>query len=122
MHTRAAFPERVELSTGHPRSLVSIENHEGNVVIRAAADNFSSREKAFLIRYLAAEGFIPKRYQWFADPNPEWSSHLTWIIARAGSPVGVSGSKAFRQILLTIGCAALVWLVLMVFVFLHAPP
>jgi len=121
MHTRAAFPEKVELSSAHPRSLVSIENHEDNVVIRAGRADFSSREKAFLVRYLAAEGFIPERYHGLTDHDSDWSSHLMWVVDRSKSPVGASRSKAVRQILITITVAAIIWLVLMTFAFLHAP-
>ena len=121
MHTRTAFPEQVELSTAHPRSLVSIQNHEDNVIIRAGRNDFSPREKAFLIRYLAAEEFIPARYHWFTDPDSGRSSRLTWIVDRRKSRTGTSGSKALRQILVTIGCTALIWLALMMRAFLHAP-
>jgi hypothetical protein len=119
MQTRAVFPVQVELSTAHPRSLVSIENHKDNVIIRAGRDDFSSREKAFLVRYLADEGFIPERYHWLTDPDSEWSPRLTWIADRSKSPVGASRGKALRQVLLVIGCASLIWLALMILAFLH---
>ena len=121
MRTKAAFPERVELSIAHPDNLVSIENHEDSVVIRAVRDNFSPREKSFFIRYLAAEGYIPASYQWFADPESECSSRLSWLVDSAKLPAHHSHKKALRQILCLIGWVSLVWLVLMIFAFAHAP-
>ncbi len=121
MRAKVAYPERVKLSTARPQNLVVIENFDESVIIRAQRDNFSPREKACFIRYLAAEGYIPEIYQWFADPDSECSLHATWIVNEGRVAVKRSSNKALRQILRIIGCAGLVWLVLMIFAFLHAP-
>lgn len=121
MRTKVAFPEIAELSIARPENLIVIENHDASVVIRAQRDNFSPREKACFIRYLAAEGYIREIYQWFADPDSECSLHATWIVDGGRFAAKRSSNKALQQILRLIGCAALVWLVLMIFAFLHAP-
>jgi len=59
---------------------VLVENHPGNVVVRALSRNFSERRKAFFIRHLAAEGYIPIQYQWFADCDRNGFSGLRWIV------------------------------------------
>ncbi len=121
MRTKVAYPERVKLSTARPQNLVVIENLDERVTIRAQRDNFSPREKACFIRYLAAEGFIPELYQWFTDSDAECSLHATWMVDDARVAVKRSSNKALRRILRLIGCAGLIWLVLMIFAFLHAP-
>ena len=121
MRGEAACPEHVELSISRPDDLVLVENRDGAVVIRAMRDNFSPREKAFFIRYLAAEGFIPDLYRRYAEPDFEWATRVTWVVDRARLPLRQWQDKAPRDILRLVGWASLGWLALMVFAFMHAP-
>ena len=116
------IPERVELSISRPENLLLIENHANEVVIRAARDNFSSRQKSFFIRYLAAEGYIPEKYQSVVssqsgvEPRVKWLIDDSWIECPGGP-----NRKALRQILGLIGYAGLLWAAMMTLVVLHSP-
>ena len=121
MRTKPAFREKLEFSMVRPDNRVSLEYQGERVVIRTMRDNFSLRDKSFFIRYLAAEGFIPETYQWFAEADSEWSSSVTWTVDDAKLRSGHSSNKALRQILGLVGCVALGWLLLMIFAFVHAP-
>jgi hypothetical protein len=121
MRTKAALPQKVEFSIARPDNCISVEQQDERVVIRATRDNFSQREKSFFIRYLAAEGYIPAAYQWFAESDLEWSSCLSWIVDSAGLRANHSPKKALRQILWLVACVALGWLFLMIFAIAHAP-
>jgi hypothetical protein len=59
---------------------VLVENHEGAVVLRASSNHLSERRKAFFVRHLAAEGFIPIRYQWLVGGDVDCVPGLTWIV------------------------------------------
>lgn len=120
MRADAVFPERVELSVSRPENLLLIENQAESVVIRAARDNFSPRRKAFFIRYLAAEGYIPASYQFLPGeagfgPGPTWVIDRSWWEASAAPR-----PKTVRRVLRAILYASLLWLGLMTFAFLHA--
>jgi hypothetical protein len=121
MPAQVVCPERVELSIFRPDNFLLIENHAEGVVIRVARDNFSAQGKSFLIRYLAVEGYIPERYQWFVDTNAASNSGLQWIIDPGLTKSREEGQrKALRQILHLILWAGVVWLALMSFAFRQA--
>ena len=112
MRAHTEIPEVARLSLAVPDNLVIVENHPGAVVIRAARDNFSKARKHCFIRYLAAEGFIPDCYE-----------ELSWSVDESLLPGEATHThRALRHVLLTIGCATLVWLVLMVLCVLHQLP
>jgi hypothetical protein len=108
MPAQVGIPERVELSTACPENFLLIENHAQEVLIRAARDNFSSQQKLFFIRYLAAEGYIPENYQSLASCQSELESRIKWLVNDSWieSPSG-HYRKAQRQILCLIGYAGL---------------
>jgi len=120
MRAEATFPKRVELSLSRPENQFLIENHADGVRIRAARDNLTAQQKLFLIRYLAAEGIISERYQWFADPEDcysglQWSVDSSWCLSAVGSQ-----PRALRQILRVLACATLLWAALLSFAFISA--
>jgi len=121
MRAGGIFPGQQRFSSAHPENLLVIENRPRTVIIQAERDNFSPPQKAYLIRYLAAEGFIPDRYQWFVDPQITHQSGVEWIIEGTVANPRESAHQALRQILRLIFCLSLVWLVLMSFAFLNAP-
>jgi hypothetical protein len=122
MHSQAICPSQNVLAISRPENVVVIENHASSVLIRLAKDNFSSRQKSFFIRYLAAEGYIPEYYQRFVDHDEEFSSCLKWRIDNSlESRRAPAQRKALRDLLRVLFCVTLLWLALLGFVFLHGP-
>jgi hypothetical protein len=108
-HPHPDLPASFEISTHNPENLVAVENEGGRVIMRAAYGNFSPRRKSFLIRQLAAEGYIPDRF----DQCSEFSmpSDLTWVVDRTLLEVGsaaIRRSRRFMGRLLLVSC--FVWL------------
>jgi hypothetical protein len=99
----------IEFSTHNPPNLIVVERETETVLIRAAQDNFSPRRKAFLIRQLAAEGYIPDRFEGFTEDAPVGG--LIWVIDRSLMFVGAEATKRTRRIMQRViagGC--LLWL------------
>src|SRR5690348_1892923 len=82
MQTRIALPTRYELRHRCPDNLLLVENYFNEVIIRAARGNFSARQKLFFIRHLAAEGYIPARYQRLDAFEETSRERLTWVVDR----------------------------------------
>src|SRR5215469_3938174 len=80
MQTRIPLPTRFELRYRGPDNLILVENYFNEVIIRATRDNFSDRRKLFFIRHLAAEGFIPARYQRIGSLAEPLEERVTWVI------------------------------------------
>jgi hypothetical protein len=119
MHTGAKALQPTELCIAHPQNRLRIETQAGGIVIHSARGDFSPREKSLCIRYLAAEGFIPERYEWFADPEfcgLTWLVDSSWITQKSEPHL-----KALGQIVGVLLCALLFWFALMTFAFLQAP-
>jgi len=121
MRAQVNFPQQFEFAISNSNQIL-VENQAEGVIIRAARNTISSREKLFIIRHLAMEGFIPERYQWFTDSEPESFSGLSWTVDDSWlKKDSAQQRKALRQILRLIFWAGLFWLALMAFAFLHAP-
>ena len=119
MQTRITLPARFELSHRCPDNLILVENYFNEVIIRAARDNFSERRKLLFIRHLAAEGYIPARYQRLGAFGETVQDGLTWVIDRTWlgrSETMRWEAKRFMYGLLISG--ALLWLVLIGALFL----
>jgi hypothetical protein len=111
MRTDVAFPERIELSILRPENRLVLENHPDHVVIRAPQRSISPSQKSFLIRYLAAEGYIPERYQWFDDSEPEFRSGLKWLVDNSRSRVRpLAGRHVLPQNIRGFVYTVLAWL------------
>ena len=121
MRNDLVVTEPIELCLAHSENRLLIENHADKVVIRAATDHLSPREKTCLIRYLAAEGFIPDRYKWFADSETAFFPGLSWLFDFSRAKRLEPRQKALRQIVFVLLCAILAWLELITFAFLQAP-
>jgi hypothetical protein len=121
MRFEVIVPRQVELTLSKPGNHLRIENHPDGVWICAARDNLSAAQKLFYVRYLAAEGYIPERYQWFSDSQSgaysglEWSVDNSWLAHADGAQ-----QRALRQIVRVLWCATLLWLALMSFAFVRA--
>jgi hypothetical protein len=122
MRTKIAVPEKVELYIPDLDNHVLIENSAGGVVICATRDNFSDQRKTFFIRHLAAEGYIPDRYEWFSEPAGDGSFGVKWI-ARASSEGNQAGFHSFRKWHnrrnAWYGCLFIVWLLCFVWAARH---
>jgi hypothetical protein len=109
VHVKATLPASVQISTHNPQNLIVVENETENVIFRAAYDNFSERRKAFLVRQLAAEGYIPDCFEEFTEYRP--SSGLVWVIDRSLLFVAPEASRRcsrFMRRLVLGGCLLLV--------------
>ncbi len=72
-----------EFTIARPDNMVLVEVWEEKVVVRAAADSISDARKAVFIQHLAAEGFIPDRYQWYSGSESSGYSGVHWLIDRS---------------------------------------
>ena len=101
-------------------TLVQVEDGDETVVIRATRHSFSERRKAFFIRQLAAEGFIPNSYQWLLShdspscPGVRWLVDYSWL----NPPKAVLAETHRFMVRLIVG-AALFWLILMLSLFMR---
>ena len=105
---RAGSRAPIEFSTHNPENIIVIEHHGGRVLFRAAHDNFSERRKAFLIRQLAAEGYIPDQYERLTEH--EWAPDLLWVVDHSLIRMGPDATRRvsrFMQRLIMGGC--LLW-------------
>jgi hypothetical protein len=121
MRADVVFPERTQFSLSHPQNFLLIENQGDKVIIRAARDNLSPGAKVCFVRYLAAEGYIPGKYQWLVDNGAQFNSGLSWLFDDSwiAVPSG-SAHRPLRQVIHVIFYASLIWLALMSFAFLHS--
>jgi hypothetical protein len=67
-------------------TLLLVEVAEGDVTIRASRDTFSAQRKAYFVRELVAEGFIPEEFQWYPVGGPQsyhrgvhWLVDFSWL-------------------------------------------
>jgi hypothetical protein len=111
-------PEKAELSLQNPENLVLVENSGDGVVIRAARDNLSERKKAWLIRYLAAEGFISDEFE---DFRTNWTgTSITWVVDQSWIRHRIIRLQRVDRFLIQLFVSASVlWLALMIFAFVH---
>ncbi len=120
MRTTRLIPAPIQFSTHNPENIIVIENHREGVTMRAAYDNFSMRRKAFLVRQLAAEGYIADRYE--ACTEDTWPRSLDWMIDRSLLVMGPQARRRSRRAMqrLILGACAL-WIAEMtLLVFLNA--
>ena len=110
MPVQSTLPNSVRFSTHNPPNLIVIENEEDRIIFRAAYDNFSERRKAFLIRQLAAEGYIPDAFEEFNERFR--APGLVWVTDRSLLYLGPEAKRRcsrFMRRLVMGGC--LLWLV-----------
>ena len=106
-------PKHTEFFHRKPENFLFIENREDGVIIRAAHDNFSEERKFKFIRELAAEGFIPDHFQWFADRSTDGMPRVKWLIddswIKSRQPLEHNTDRFVLRLFLT---ASVLWLVL----------
>lgn len=108
-----------EFVTNKPENILEIETTaEGEVHIRMAQDNFSAQRKAFLVRELANEGFIPDHFLYLSDNEllgVKWSIGTDHVKI----PQTVSRLASYRTRVLIWSCFML-WSALMLALMLGA--
>ena len=120
MKTHATEPESFEFCYPKLDTLVCVENGPDEVVIRATRATFSEEQKAYFVRELAAEGFIPVDYKWFSErssfsglPVVRWLVDCSWW---KPSSTAEASTRRFMTRMLVGG--AVLWLLLMTSVIL----
>jgi hypothetical protein len=118
----ASAPRTFEFVHRRPDCVLRVESQQTGVRIRATRGGFSQREKQFFVRHLAAEGFIPDRYCWFAGDCDETSLRIDWCVEEHSVRKGVGavlprGRATAFMIRLFVG-ASILWLAELAFLFL----
>ncbi len=74
------FAGRREFRFCHPRprNVLEVFTEEHRVVVVAARDNFSERDKFTFVRHLALEGFIPSGCRWCPEAWPDAALPVEW--------------------------------------------
>jgi hypothetical protein len=121
---RQAFASQtLEFLHRRPGCVLRVENHETKVRIRASSDAFSTRDKEFFVRHLAAEGFIPDRYRWFSGDCNEPSSGIDWHVEDCcvnDSGAGVPRRRANAFMVRLLVCFSILWLAELAFLLLKS--
>lgn len=86
--------------------------------MRAARDNFSDRRKRLFIRHLAAEGFIPDRYERLAKVGGGTLPGVRWLVEEQEPADTLSARSRIHQVLLIVLLSSLLLLSLMALVVL----
>ncbi len=107
------------MSISHPKHSLCIQREHHGVLIRLARDNLSPQEKLCLVHYLAAEGFIPDRYEALTREQLEAGAGVRWTIGYA-SDAAKFQTRSLRELLQVLLWACVLWLALMTFAFLGA--
>jgi hypothetical protein len=114
-------PEKAELSLRNPENLILVENSDCEVVIRSVRDNLSEREKASLIRYLAAEGFISNDFEDCGKPGWQCATPITWVVDHGWTRPGPAHlQRVDRFIIQLFVSASVLWLAQMAVAFLYS--
>jgi hypothetical protein len=93
--------------------LIQVEEAAGAVVIRASRDTFSETRRQGFVRELAAEGFIPDRYQWLSPAAPGTAGGVRRFVDHSCfKPDQTHTAHTRRFMLRLLACAALLWLLM----------
>ena len=125
MRAQIAYPKNCRLYIPDLDTHVLIENSADAVVITATRDNLSDRRKSFFIRHLAAEGFIPDRYEWFSEAAQDGFSGVKWIAPASSNDTQARFSwmrKIWPRRNVFYGCTFIVWLCCFVWAARHVSP
>jgi len=115
-------PKRTEFHVREPENLIIVENRGDSVFIRASEDNFSTRRKLFFIRHLAAEGYIPSRFERIAFAEVEDSPDLVWRVVDATGRKRRTRSRVSDRLMFRLfALSLLLWLVLTALAYRRVP-
>jgi hypothetical protein len=108
---------RFEFGFPNLDTLLRVEVTQDGVTVRASRDTFTRRHKANFVRELAAEGFIPDEYRWFALEDGEgfrrgvhWVVDVSWMSI---SEEVIARGRRFMARLLACACMLLAFLLAM---------
>ena len=120
MKTNTAEPETFEFCFPKLDTLVCVENRPDEVVIRATRATFSEERKAYFIRELAAEGFIPVDYKWFGERSTfSGNPVVRWLVDCSWWKLSSTAEASTRRFMIRmLAGGALLWLLLMTCVIL----
>ena len=101
-------------------TLIQVEETGDAVVIRASRDTFPESRRQRFVRELAAEGFIPDRYQWPGSTAPGADGGVRWLIdISCFKPDQTFVARTRRFMIRLLASSALLWLATMGFWLLH---
>jgi len=121
MSSFTVVSERHEFYISDLDNHILIENSVDGVVIRATRDNFPAHRKAFFVRHLAVEGYIPDHYEWFSDTADDGFLGVRWIVRTISDDKTVSDRirKWCTRRNARYGCLFILWLALFVWAARH---
>ena len=122
MRTEIALPKKFEIYLLDLDNHVLIENGPSGVVISTTRDNISDSRKSLLIHQLAAEGFIPDRYEWFSEPAEDGLLGVKWTAispSRATKAEGHTLRKLCTWRNVRYGCLFIIWLLFFIWSVRH---
>src|SRR5690349_12178572 len=79
------------------KSSLQVKTNPDGVVIRTAESGLSPQARRFLLRYLAAEGFIPNAPHLASPESDEPLARITWITTELADPSGSDLSHGARR-------------------------
>ena len=89
------------------------------MIIRATRNTFPEQRKTRFLRELAAEGFIPDRYQWVSSFESQ-GSPVSWLVDSSWMQLHECNTARTRKYMFRLlFSAALLFLVLMSAILLH---
>lgn len=102
-------------------TLIRVENSSSATIIRATRNTFGDQRKRRFIHELVAEGFIPDECEWLPLANSEFASGVRWLVDISWLKIDPEVTAFSRRFMVRlIAGAALLWLVMMTVLFLHA--
>src|SRR5947209_6567377 len=95
-------------------NMILVESGEDEtVLIRATRDSFSDDQKAFFIRQLATEGFIPERFEFFTGSIGDFTG-IRWVIDFSWLEIPREVTRRSNRFMAkALGAAALIWILAM---------
>jgi hypothetical protein len=117
----APEPRTFEFCCHRPENTLRVQCSDKGVLIRAARNNFSPRQRSFFIRHLAEEGFIPDQYRMISDECGGVARGVEWVVDDGAGRMVLDESQVARRTMAFMiglfGFAGFVWLILLAVLF-----
>ena len=114
MRTQVLQPKRFEFYFRDLDNLILVESSEEGVLIRTTRHNVPERRRQFFVRELAAEGYIPDRYQWLAGAGCDGLEPVRWVHDASWlelDPIILQENQSFALRMMIFG--GILWLAMM---------
>ena len=118
MQAQKENPRKFEFYLRELDNHLLVESSAGGVLIRASRDNCSERRKAFFLREISAEGYIPDGYQ--ADAALQTAPSVEWVIDESWKRRSAPGRSGTRFMVRALVYGVILWLELMTLVLVSA--